>query len=250
MTKNTNSIVNNKKSMSNLKSLKNMVLGFFLIFVIFSNIAVARTNFNVKFLEYDTDVGYPRYLVTIQTSEEGHLTYLENYYSIDSHGEKKFYSSKVFYRGNITTGNMTLETYRPKSRSGATFSLIEMVLRINNDTVLTKWRDLHKTKRWGYVSTPKPITAKSANVSDTDIDMKLLSSDISEMNQLYRDISEIRRDVAEGKNISYVIIDTDKNLAAIPDKRDVVGFDIMMMIMFGIFITIMVIWSVKRKKDK
>ncbi len=117
-----------------------------LIFAILSaadNIAQKNTSENItvktqtifsirtKSLGIDRNWNAQRILVNITTEKLGHLTYIEYYYSVDSNGNPKFYSSGRYYDQKITGNKLSFEILRPR-RGSKTYTLVEAKAMINN----------------------------------------------------------------------------------------------------------------------
>ncbi len=99
-----------------------------------------REQVTIKYLGWDTNYNVAKMQGIINAT--GKIVYVENYYSIDSNGKPKFYSSGSGCR--IITSGVPFEFNRPNNGRGQRYSLIEKYLLINNTKTNSTWYDLHK----------------------------------------------------------------------------------------------------------
>lgn len=94
-----------------------------------------ETIFSLKITSLGTDQnwGAKRILIDIMSKRSGRLTYIENYYSIDSEGKPKFYSDNR-YENNLIN-EISFEILRPKTKLGKPYSLIKAIVRLDNKTL-------------------------------------------------------------------------------------------------------------------
>jgi len=98
---------------------------------------------SVTYLGWNSNWNSAELRVDITPPEPGRLVYVENYYSVDSEGKPKFYSSSRLFDEVVGTQKVSFNILRPKDGRGTRYSLIEKVFIVNGDRT-TAWVDLHK----------------------------------------------------------------------------------------------------------
>ena len=88
---------------------------------------------DTKYLGIDNYWNALRMQINITTDQPGKFVYLENYYSIDSSGKSKFYSSERYFDGYLNATSLNIQTLRPKDRAGQSYTIIELVLILNGN---------------------------------------------------------------------------------------------------------------------
>ncbi len=106
----------------------------------------AKVSITTKYLGVDKNWNTLKVLVNITISGLGHLMYIEEYYSIDSNSNPKFFSSSRYHDSNLTGNKLSFEILRPKAAKS--YSLIKSVVLLDNKIVFEKWYSLKKQDKW------------------------------------------------------------------------------------------------------
>lgn len=89
-----------------------------------------------KFLGLDKNLNAYRVTINITTNKLGSLTYIENYYYLDSNGKPtKIYSSNIYYDNILTNYNISFQILRPRNKLKSEYNLIEGIVILNNETI-------------------------------------------------------------------------------------------------------------------
>lgn len=97
---------------------------------------------NTTYIRHDKFNAELKMKVNINTNEIGRLTYIENYYGLNSEGKPVLFSSKRYFDGDINRTDVEFEIGRPLDRRGGAYSQIEIVAILNGNRY-TYWYDLH-----------------------------------------------------------------------------------------------------------
>lgn len=134
------------------------------------NITVkTKTIFSIKTksLGINRDLNLQKILVNITTERLGHLTYIENYYSVDFEGNPKFYSSGRYYDQKITSSKISFEILRPR-RGRKTYTLLEAKVMIDNKTIFEDFIVSGKTYKLTRNVTVKKTEARENESKEID----------------------------------------------------------------------------------
>lgn len=100
------------------------------------NVAV---KFQIKYLGYDNfNTGFKMH-VNISTNAPGHLTYLEEYYTVDGSSNPRFVASKGFDGGDLVKVNKSYNASFDILRPTGFYTLVKAVVLIDNNRVFEYW---------------------------------------------------------------------------------------------------------------
>ena len=101
---------------------------------------------NVKYTGFSDITNTENVNIHISGFISGKLVYLENYYSIDSFGKPKFYSSLRHEENNYNGETLSFNLQRPADRYGVSYTFVETkIFTIYNNDVIERnfgWVDL------------------------------------------------------------------------------------------------------------
>lgn len=152
--------------------MKTKIFTALVAILILSTNAMAQDNISIKSRTIGMDKNWNKFIAIVEITVDniGHMSYVEEYYSLDSKGDPKFYSASILYDDNMTNNTMRLRILRPMTRLGVPYSLIKSVVIID-DKRTEKWLnssgDKSRIKYVGNVS-PEiiPIISPDTNESD------------------------------------------------------------------------------------
>ena len=144
-----------------MKKILMIILTVILLFSV-SSMAAQTSDIilRTKYLYFDKDFNGHRILINITINNldhPRHLTYVEEYYRIDSSGNPAQVNSGRYYDDTISTNFISFEIVRPK-KSDSTYSLIKGVILLDNQRTFETWINSSATYKRG---------ANQSNVSST-----------------------------------------------------------------------------------
>lgn len=124
------------------------IIASILLLSILSESSTAQTSnarvksFDMKYLGYDQGYNAFRLLVNISMNKAGHLTYIEEYYTIDGNNNPKFVSSGRYFDDNVVEDensnfNVTFEMLRPPSY--LSYTLVKAIIMFDNERIVEAW---------------------------------------------------------------------------------------------------------------
>lgn len=187
-----------------------------------------KTVFSIrtKSLGIDRTVNLQRVLVNITTERSGHLTYIEYYYSVDSKGNPKFYSSGRYYDRKIKSGRLSFEILRPR-RGSKTYTLVEARVMIDNKTIFKEFIVSGKTYRLTRNETVKKKDA--IKNEEKEIDRNMSQMNVTEDEPLI--LETLGMPDEDDKEAGVNKIDFIKNIE-----------------LAAVVVTVIIIYSIRRKK--
>lgn len=168
--------------------MKKFLTGFlfliaFIVFLVFSTISTAEQtannteiiSINIKYLGIDKNLSAEKSFVNITMNRSGNLTYMEEYYMVDNHGNLKLDSSNRYYDGVITNNTVSFEISRARSKPEKMYSSIKGIVVFNNSTVFAAWLPMNKSYKSSSVAKSIKSSARSSVQSTTAISSSIKS---------------------------------------------------------------------------
>lgn len=97
-----------------------------------------KMSIRTKNLGRDRNWNAQKVLINITINRLGNLTYIEEYFSVDSHSQPKFYSSQIHYESKLTKGNISFEILRPR-KNLKTFILTKGIIILDGKMIYERW---------------------------------------------------------------------------------------------------------------
>jgi len=84
-----------------------------------------------KYKKFDERTGLHILTIDIKIPEKGYIKYYEEYFSVDSYGQLKSFSSSTFFSGDVNH-NILIHIDRPKHRYSSSWKFIKKHYVIND----------------------------------------------------------------------------------------------------------------------
>lgn len=116
----------------NKNMLGSTIISLLVILVLINTVTATGGSFTetTKYKKFDRNDGVHILTIDIKIPDKGNVEYMENYYSIDSHGELKFYSSSKFFSGEVNQ-SVLIHIERPRHHYGSSYKFVEKIYNIN-----------------------------------------------------------------------------------------------------------------------
>jgi len=95
---------------------------------------------NTKYIGIDTNYNVHLFSVDVTLKSPGKMVYVENFYSVDSRGSPKFFSSRRVDAGSVA-GSITMNIERPKHRYGGSYQYVEKLIITDGKVSERVWLD-------------------------------------------------------------------------------------------------------------
>lgn len=127
--------------------MKKTLILFIVIIILLpvSSMAQKGNDIPIKISINTTYIGFNKawfvsdYRVNMSINRLGHMTYIEEYFTVDSNSNPKPVMSKTHYDGNITNHNVSFQMMRPMSRSGKAYNMIRGAVVLDGKRIYEKW---------------------------------------------------------------------------------------------------------------
>ena len=101
-----------------------------------------------KYLYFDKIYNGHRIQINISSNTQGALTYMEEYYVIDSNGDPRMVNTGRYYDGALTNNFVSFEILRPK-KGANDYSMIRGVVLIDGQRIFEPWINSSATYKYG-----------------------------------------------------------------------------------------------------
>lgn len=125
---------------------------------------ITRVSVKTKYMGIDHNRDAQIILVNITTNRLGYFAYVEEYYSVDSYKQPKFYSGARYEEKNLSDYNLSFQILRPK-KEGGNYYLTKAIVVLDGERVYEKWLTQNVTD---YVSVDNLIEIPINNVNKTN----------------------------------------------------------------------------------
>lgn len=132
-----------------------------------SNASNVKITVKSRFMGIEKNWNTEKVRMNITINRLGRLIYIENYYSQGIEGPK-FYSTDRYYDNNLTSGNLTFNISRPRSKK--TYFFIQSVVFLDNKVIFEQWLNLSNRTKLGSANANirSPVkTTKNSTISET-----------------------------------------------------------------------------------
>lgn len=123
-----------------MKRIKKLSIIVILLSFILMGLAKADSVQYIKIKSLGLDKSYNAFImaINITTDNVGNLTYMENYYTVDSYDNPKLYTN-TRYETVLTSNSAYFEIMRPRDKSGKVYSLIKVTVLLNKNIIFEEW---------------------------------------------------------------------------------------------------------------
>lgn len=101
-----------------------------------------------KYLYFDKLYNGHRIQINISSNTQGNLTYMEEYYIIDSNGNPRMVNSGRYYDGPLINNFISFEILRPK-KGANDYSMIKGIVLVDGQRIFEPWINSSATYKYG-----------------------------------------------------------------------------------------------------